>query len=187
MIGPAKGRGIIEEDRLTDATRRYRNLIHPGRELKENIVFEDADAVSARSAVDIVIREVRKWAISEKRRTKLHKFLGQLNEEQRDFLQLFASPKPTDTNQEHPFLSYAVYASVKSLIDNGVLEKETADEPGMSEMVRLVPDAIALVEELIIKRTIQRHLITLDYKNIAASGAGGGGAPPNRSFNQRRR
>src|SRR5437762_1072850 len=47
MIGPAKGRGIIEEDRLTDATRRYLNLIHPGHEIKMNMLFEKADAVSA--------------------------------------------------------------------------------------------------------------------------------------------
>src|SRR6266496_6307045 len=58
MIGSAKGAKIIEEDRLTDATRRYRNLIHPGKEIKENMVFEEADAKSAKSAVEIVIREV---------------------------------------------------------------------------------------------------------------------------------
>jgi hypothetical protein len=186
MIGPAKGKGIIQENRLTDATRRYRNLIHPGREIKENMVFEEADAVSAKSALDIVIREVRNWSISEQRQRRLRKFLGQLNQEQTDFLRLFADPKPTGATQfEHQFLSHAVYASIPSLIENGVLERETPADLGKhKERIRLVSDTVALVEELIIKGTIQRDSITLDYKNIAASGAGGSGAPPNNSLHR---
>ena len=186
MIGSAKGAKIIEEDRLTDATRRYRNLIHPGKEIKENMVFEEADAKSAKSAVEIVIREVRKWSIAEQDRRRLTKFLAQLNQEQKDFLQLFGDPKPTDANQfEHPFLSHNVYASIPSLIENGVLERETPDEPSESkERVRLVTDAIALVEMLIIRGSRGRDSITLDYANIGASGAGGSGAPSN-SFSRR--
>ncbi len=61
LIGPALNRQIIREDRLTDTIRKYRDLIHPGREIRDRIVFSQADANIARSAVDVVIREVREW------------------------------------------------------------------------------------------------------------------------------
>lgn len=186
MIGPAKSRGIITEDRLTDVTRRYRNLIHPGREIKENVTFDESDAVLAKSAVDIVIREVRNWSTSEQRRRQIRKFLTRLNQDQIEFLQLFASPKPTDPNQaEHPYLKYSVYSASRNLIENGILTKETGEDIGeYKEKVRLVSHAVELVEELIIKGKVQRDSVTLDYGNIAHSGIGGGGAPPGNSFNR---
>jgi hypothetical protein len=61
MIGPARNEGIITEDRLSDAIRKYRALVHPGREIREDIVFSEADAELASAAVDVVIREVRRW------------------------------------------------------------------------------------------------------------------------------
>jgi hypothetical protein len=61
MIGPALNKGIITEDKLTDAIRRYRNLIHPGREVKESMKFDKSDAQLARHAVDVSLREVREW------------------------------------------------------------------------------------------------------------------------------
>jgi hypothetical protein len=66
MIGAALNRGIITEDKLTDAIRRYRNLIHPGREIKYNMVFSESDANLARHAVDILIREVKAWHQKQK-------------------------------------------------------------------------------------------------------------------------
>jgi hypothetical protein len=189
MIGSAKGLTIIEEDRLSDVTRRYRNLIHPGKEVRDSMVFEEADAISAKAAVDIVIQEVRQWSEAEQRHRRLRSFLARLYQEQKDFLQLFANPKPPDANQyEHPFLSHRVYTSIPSLIENKVLERESANEPSQSkERVRLVKVAIALVEELIIKGNRQRDSITLDYANIAVSGASGSGAPPSNPFVRRRR
>ena len=61
MIGPARNEGIITEDRLSDAIRKYRAIVHPGREIREEIVFSKADAELACAAVDVVIREVRCW------------------------------------------------------------------------------------------------------------------------------
>lgn len=68
MIGPARNEGIITDDRLSDAIRKYRALVHPGREIREDIVFSEADAELASAAVDVVIREVRRW---HSRRTAL--------------------------------------------------------------------------------------------------------------------
>ena len=180
MIGPAKTRGIITEDRLTDVTRKYRNLIHPGREIKEQIVFDENDAVLARTAVDIAVRDVRKWATTEQKRRQLRRFLTQLNEDEVKLLQLFASPLGSDSHQfEHPFLSHSVYRSTESLTANGVLTKEVIGELGEhKERVSLVPEAVELIEELVVKSGVQRSSIIFDYRNIAASGAGGSGAPP---------
>lgn len=179
MIGSAKSRGIITEDRLTDVTRKYRNLIHPAREIREKMVFEHNDATLAKTAVDIIAREVRTWATAERKRRQLRKFLTRLDQDQIELLKLFASPPPSGSDQfEHPFLSYSVYRSTESLIANGVLTKEIVggSEQG-KEKISLVPEAIELIEELVIKGKVQRQSIILDYGNIAASGAGGSGAP----------
>jgi hypothetical protein len=61
MIGAAVHRRVVTQDRLTTVIRLYRNLIHPGREIKYDMVFSDSDANLARHAVDIIIREVRAW------------------------------------------------------------------------------------------------------------------------------
>jgi hypothetical protein len=189
MVVQARNKNIIKEDRLTDATRKYRNLIHPGREVKDGMIFEESDALVAKSAVDIVIREVRNivirevrnWAISEARRREIHKFLSQLNQDQSEFIRLFSTAKPTDPNQfDHPFLRHGVYSSTQSLVENGVLVRDKDETLGEhQERVTLNPEAIDLVEQLVIKGSAQRDSIVLDFSNIAASGAGGSGAPPN--------
>jgi hypothetical protein len=61
MIGAAVGRSIVTSDKLTHAIRLYRNLIHPGREIKYSMVFSESDANLARHAVDIIIREIKAW------------------------------------------------------------------------------------------------------------------------------
>ncbi len=66
LINAAVTAKIFRHDRLSHAVKRYRNLVHPGREIRENIQFSAADAVLAKAAVDISIREVREWY--EKRR-----------------------------------------------------------------------------------------------------------------------
>jgi hypothetical protein len=189
MIGPAKGKGIITEDRLTDVTRRYRNLIHPAREIREKIVFEENDAILAKAAVDIIAREVRTWADSERNRKQWRDFLTGLNHDQIELLKWFASPAPPDSEQfEHPRLSHSVYRSTESLIANGVLTKEIVgrSEHG-KERISLVPEAVPLIEELVIKGELQRQSLILDHGNIAASGASGSGAPAYTNSTTRRR
>lgn len=182
MVGKALNQGIISEDRLTDAIRRHRNLIHPGREIKENIIFEESDAMLARIAVDIVIRDVRKWSLAEQQRRKLTNYLMKLNKEESELLQLFASPSPTDPDEfQHPFIRFAVYRAKDSLIKNGILIQNMGEElKENQEKISLVPDAIDLIGDLVIKSKVQRESIILDFKNIASSGAGGSGARPSR-------
>jgi hypothetical protein len=180
MITVAHASGIITEDRLTDAVRNSRNLIHPGREIKDNVVFDETDAEAAKVAVKIVIREVRTWAASERQKRKITAFLSKLNPDQIEFLQLFSLPKPPASAQyEHPFLKFSIYDSSRGLIENGLLKKEEGEDLSESETIRLVPEAIELIEKIVIKGTIQRDSIVLHYRNIAASGRGGSGAPPN--------
>jgi hypothetical protein len=61
MIGAAVVKGIIKEDKFTHAIRNYRNAIHPGKEIQENIRFGEPDAKLAHAGADVVIREVREW------------------------------------------------------------------------------------------------------------------------------
>lgn len=180
MIGPAMNKGIIKEDRLTDAARKYRNLIHPGREIREGMVFEKIDADLARTAVDIVIREVRNWSLAEQRRKKLADYLSKLDQNEDELLRLFALPKPTIAGQnEHPFLRYEVYKATQRLIENGVLKQLMDNQiDSNQEKICLLPEAVELLETIVIKGKIQRDSIILDYRNIGASGAGGSGAPP---------
>jgi hypothetical protein len=46
------------------------------------------------------------------------------------------------------------------------------------EKICLLTEAIEIIEAIVIKGKIQRDSIVLDYRNIAASGMGGSGAPP---------
>jgi len=52
---------IVQEDRLGNALRKYRNLIHPVREIRSNLLFSDADARVAKAAVDVIIQEIRSF------------------------------------------------------------------------------------------------------------------------------
>ena len=68
MIYPAMKEKIIRQDKLTDVLRSYRNLIHPAREVKDNLKFTSSDAKLAIAAVDIIMREVIEWHANRKQR-----------------------------------------------------------------------------------------------------------------------
>ena len=61
MIHPAKTSGIIQHDNLSEVLRVFRNLIHPAREIRENLSFDFSHANHARAAVEVIISEVKKW------------------------------------------------------------------------------------------------------------------------------
>ncbi len=177
MITVAHAKGIITEDRLSNATRNSRNLIHPGREIRDKVIFDETDAQAARLAVDILIREVQRWATSKREDEKIRTFLGNLTADQLAFLLLFSLEPAASDQYEHPRLKYEVYHSSRSLVENGILTKTSTDAGETQERVCLVQAAIEPVEDLIIKGKIQRDSILLDFGNIDASGAGGSGAP----------
>jgi hypothetical protein len=60
LLVAATKAGVIREDRLGNAVRNYRNLIHPAREIRDKLTFTKADATLARAAVDVIIQEIRK-------------------------------------------------------------------------------------------------------------------------------
>jgi hypothetical protein len=61
LIDEAILAGIIRQDRLSHAAREYRDLVHPGREVREDLTFTSDDADISRAAVGITIREVKEW------------------------------------------------------------------------------------------------------------------------------
>jgi hypothetical protein len=121
---------------------------------------------------------VRDYFVRERQKA-LRAYLEGIGEDEVEFLRLFTSPPPEAGQPEHPFLEFSLYAAAQRLIRRGVLLDE-ADERHRSkrEKVCLSPEAIGLVEECVLKEKISRDTLTLDLGHIAASGAGGGGAPP---------
>ena len=61
MIYPAKTKGIIAHDNITEVLRVFRNLVHPAREVRDNLSFTVDHARHARTSVDVIISEVRQW------------------------------------------------------------------------------------------------------------------------------
>jgi hypothetical protein len=61
LMNAALSAQILRHDRLSHAAKHYRNLVYPGREIRDNVEFSTADATLAKAAVDIAIREVGNW------------------------------------------------------------------------------------------------------------------------------
>lgn len=126
------------------------------------------------------VKAIIKEFLSGERRRKISGYLARVDEDQVQFLQLFASPAPLESDAaQHPRLPSRVYEAGKRLIRNEVLVDETDPSAEYKEKVRLAPDAVSVVEERILKGKIQRDSITLELDNIDASNRGGSGAPPN--------
>lgn len=125
------------------------------------------------------VEDIVRDHFAQERQKELRAYLETVEEDEIEFLRLFTSPPPGAGQPGHPFLEFSLYAAARRLIRKGVLLDE-ADERHRHkrEKVSLSPDAIALVEECVLKEKISRETLTLDLGSIAASGAGGGGAPP---------
>ena len=61
IIYRAKTDGIIAHDNIAEVVKTFRNLIHPAREIKDSLAFNNSHAVQSRAAVDVIIDDVRKW------------------------------------------------------------------------------------------------------------------------------
>ena len=114
----------------------------------------------------------------ERKRADLRAVILAVTDDERDLLKLFASIRSESDEFDHPLLQHNVYRSVEGLITNGILSRDLNGALGQHQQrISLVPEAVSLVEELIIDK-VRRESIVLDLRNIAASGAGGSGAPP---------
>ncbi len=173
MIGPAMSKGIITEDRLASVVRKYRNLIHPGHEIKEEMIFDASDASLSKTAVEIFIREVAAWSIKEKKRKALNSYLDGISDIQKSFLLLFGIPRNEAEKFEHPWLENDVLGSLDNLVRNGIMTREKFK---LSERVTLISEATPRVEEVILNGPIKRESILLNYGNIASGLGAGSGA-----------
>jgi hypothetical protein len=138
---------------------------------------------SSKSTIPRIIKQalVRKAneLEAQKKHAHLRAVLIAASDDERDLLKLFAGSTAESDEFDHPFLPHDVYQSIDGLITNGVLNRERNETLGEhQERISLVPEAVNLVEELIIEDKVSRESIVLDLRNIAASGAGGSGAPP---------
>ncbi|HEY1249243.1 MAG TPA: hypothetical protein VGE97_09665, partial [Nitrososphaera sp.] len=61
LIYPAKNAGVIKHDNLSEILRVFRNLVHPAREIKDSLNFDQPHAAHSRAAVDVIISDVRTW------------------------------------------------------------------------------------------------------------------------------
>ena len=84
-----------------------------------------------------------------------------------------AGPKPPDSAQyEHPFLKFSVYDSSRELIQNGLLKREEAEVLNESETIRLVPEAIGLIEKVVIKKKHSERFYGLELSEHRSFGQG---------------
>ena len=60
LIEDARKLGVLTRTELSTVLRGYRNLVHPGVEIRERIEFDDADANVSVFAIEVIIREVAK-------------------------------------------------------------------------------------------------------------------------------
>lgn len=165
LINIARNKKIIREDVLSNAIRNYRNLVHAGKEIRESIHFDSADADLALSAIKIVSRDLKNWYERERFLQKLEENIVHASQEQKDFLVLFASPPPTSNQLEHPFIKLNVYGSIYESVKNNILLIEQ-DERSKKVTYHLMPDAVNFVEKHIINGKIQRNSIIIDDRNV---------------------
>ncbi|MBK7935045.1 MAG: hypothetical protein KA831_03245 [Pyrinomonadaceae bacterium] len=90
IIENAKALGVIRKTELSSVLRVYRNLVHPAREVIDQVEFDGADATLARAAVDVVLKELRTWSL-------FSHAIKQITENEALLLKIFADP-PTPTS-----------------------------------------------------------------------------------------
>lgn len=61
LIRAAKANGIIKQDHLSNTVKNYRDLVHPGREVRKGVELTKDDADLARAAVNLTIRDMLLW------------------------------------------------------------------------------------------------------------------------------
>lgn len=179
LIQLAKSKKIITEDILSNSIRNYRNLVHPAKEIRDEMLFDSTDAKLASAGLEIIIRDVKKWMLAQEKLRKLELRIIKATNTEREFLSLFASPKPLPPNQfEHPWLKYDVYIANRTLIKDGFLQQVEDDSlTDSQERFCLVTDAKEIIEKHIVKGKLQRDTIIIDLSNVAASGMSGSGSP----------
>jgi len=180
IIQNAQAKGVIRKADLSHILRNYRNLIHPSREIREGIEYDDADAQLARSAVEVLLREVKKWSEHWRQQLKYRAFLESASNEELLFLSMFSQPKPADpVGFEHPWIEAEVYNSRYGLVKNRVIICEPIQrrDDKYTENVILVSDAIAQIEAVVLKGKVKRTSINLSLANIAPNLLSGSGAP----------
>lgn len=178
LLKLAKDKKIIREDVLSNAIRNYRNLVHAGKEIRENIHFDSADADLAISAIKIVLRDLKNWYERERYLRQIEKNVMQSDEREKEFLLLFTSPKPTQPNQpEHPWLEANIYSTKFLLEGKNILHKLEIEDTS-KEKYQLITDTIPYIEKFL-NKTLQRTEIIIDLRNVAANNVGGSGASNN--------
>jgi len=171
LIEDAKKLRILTKTELSTVLRGYRNLVHPGVEIRERIEFDDADANVSMFAVEVIIREVAKWA-------KYFKVLSSLTAAELEVLAMFGTSRPKNSPFEHPWLEVPVYRATESLQKKDILvvDPENHGKTTTTQRILIAHEAERYVEQIVLKNPFIRTEITLDFSNIAAPGVSGSGA-----------
>ena len=163
--------GILEKKDLPTVVREYRNLVHPGLEIRERIEFDKVDANIAKSAVEVIIRGLNKWS-------RFYRILSSLGGQEMEFLNLFSAPKIQGSEFDHPWLKSEVHLSTRRLeeLDIIVVGSEIETKNGPAKTVSISHEAVRYVELIVLKRTVTRTNFTMSYRNMAPTLAAGSGA-----------
>jgi len=175
LIGPAVNNGILREEYLSQAARCSRNLIHPGLEVRDDILFNSSDASISKHSVEIVIRDASTWAKRFRWKAKIRSRLSSLTGPEKELISLFSQDPPNDgTGFDHPRLSSEAYHSVQQLCIDELITH--ANGQNYTEIITLQSGIAELIDETFVDRPTKRTTVTLTLRNIDASGASGSGA-----------
>lgn len=176
LIGPAVALGILREEYLSQAARSSRNLIHPGREVRDDIVFSSSDAAVSKHTVDIVIRDVARWSVNFKRKAALRERLKGLSECERELVGVFRTDPPgDDSGFDHERLSSEAYNSIRQLEIDKILTIGPKNPLDGGRVITLRPELPELIDQVLGESPTKRTEVKLDLSNVDAwSGEGSG-------------
>jgi hypothetical protein len=120
--------------------------------------------------------------LAERRRKTITSALERAGWAEKALLQLFAEPEPPDGEPRHERMRREVYSAIRPLVSSFVLTHEATarflgglPRGSTTETMSLTPEAIALVEEMILNGKVARTTVVLDLGNIEGTGSSGGG------------
>ena len=171
LIDESKELGVLSKTDLPTVVRTYRNLVHPAREVIDNVEFDDSDASLARSAVELIHREVKRWA-------NYFRILEVLSPEEAGFLSLFQQASPVGSKYEHPWLSAGLYHARYALAEKQIIffENEFEKSAEFTQKESLYPEAVKYLESILFKSKTLRTSLILNLRNIESNICSGGGA-----------
>lgn len=170
IIQLAKAKNIISKDNLLHTIRDFRNLVHIGKEIKEDNPIDLDEAKYSFHAINRVIKDLRKWY--EK---AIPLFSASVIEV--EFLELFTIPEPNniDYSTMRPWIKSEVFRAGKDLVLKNILISEELEDEFPKIKFQLTSGVSDFIDKITGKKVI-RETIIIAFREVFANNASGSGA-----------